>query len=110
MVAHKSNYRHCKTYYKKARNDIIKQKTFKKAATSGRVPRMDTILTHNIDLKELCSILQQLKASNEDKERTISKIDRFLKDHDNQDNMYHSHNHIADYHLSQNDAFANLHP
>ena len=72
-------------YYSNNRNDIIKHKTLRKAELTGRVPRLDTIRAHNINLLLLCSILKQFKACNPEKRRTVTKIDRFLTENNNPD-------------------------
>lgn len=72
------NRMHVQEYYKRSRNDIIKQKTLKMAECSGRVPRLETIQTHGIDYDNLCTILKKYMNTHTEKTRTCDKIKRFL--------------------------------
>ena len=64
-------------YYQRNTSRIIKNKTIKLARNSGRVPRMATIESHEIDLEELKSVLTGYALSNPDS-RATRKIERFL--------------------------------
>ena len=69
---------HVREYYKRSRNNVIKQKTLKMAESSGRVPRLETIQSHEIDYDNLCTILKNYMNTHTERTRTCDKIKRFL--------------------------------